>query len=115
MKWTGLTKAVSKVFGTSFFLVLFYFAVFVLYGFVSPAHAKFDDDFSGSEIETEWGVKYEHVLMPSDWKYSVNKSNLNVTDVKDRSVNNKWSTVSMSRSFGALSDFNADIAFSWDI
>ena len=54
-------------------------------------------------------------MKESGWIHSLDRNNLVVSDINDKSANNKWSTVTLSQTFNPLTDFDVDIDFSWDL
>jgi hypothetical protein len=122
MEFTNIrTKVISlrsKIKGLTFYACLFYLVLFVAGILGSPAQAGtfVSDDFNESSINAAWDISFTKMKKgEKDWIYFLDKSNLVVTKIKDRSVNNKWSTVTLSQTFDPLSDFDIDLGFSWDL
>ncbi len=119
MKLTNVTKrrisVNSKIYGLTLRAHLFYLVFFVMSVLVSPVQAKdiaFGDN--GGAINAAWDVSFMG-MRETDWKYSLSNPNLVVTNIVDRSVNRNGSIVTLSQSFDPLTDFNVDLAFSWDL
>lgn len=123
MRLTNIhTKEISlrnKMSGLTFYARLFYLVLFAAGILVSPVQADVtavSDDFNGSSINSAWDISFTKMKKgEKDWIYSLDKSNLVVTNIRDRSINNNWSTVTLSQSFDPLSDFEVDLGFSWDL
>ena len=109
----------SKMTGLTFYALLFYLVLFVAGILVSPVQADVtavSDDFNGSSINSAWDISFTKMKKgEKDWIYSLDKSNLVVANIKDRSINNNWSIVTLSQTFDPLSDFDIDLGFSWDL
>jgi hypothetical protein len=107
----------SKIYGLTLRAHLIYLVIFVMSLLVSPVQAKviaFNDDFNGGAINAAWDVSFMG-MKETDWQYSLSNPNLVVTNIVDRSVNKNGSIVTLSQSLDPLTDFNIDLAFSWDL
>jgi len=95
------------------------FLAVLLIGFwVMPVKADIavDDDFSSSIIDAAWNISFFNMKKgEKDWNYLLDRSNLVVKKINDRSDDIQWSAVILSQTFNPLTDFNVDIDFSWDI
>ncbi len=106
-----------KICRLTFFWYLLLFAMSIL---VLPvqADADFTDDFNYTnkgQLSQAWNVTRSAGMRKNDWTYTVSRSQLAVTDIKDRSVNKNLSTVTLSRSIAPLTDFDVNLAFSWSL
>jgi hypothetical protein len=107
----------GKVNGLNFIRYLCYVVILVISFWVLPVKADVSpivDDFNDSSLNAKWDLSFTN-MKKSGWIYSLDRSNLVVTDLKDKNANNKWSTITLSQTFDPLTDFNVDIDFSWDI
>jgi len=95
------------------------FLAVLLIGFwVMPVSADIavDDDFNASSIDAAWNISFFNMKKgEKDWNYLLDRSNLVVKKINDRSDDIQWSAVILSQTFNPLTDFNVDIDFSWDI
>ena len=115
MESTNVTKRRISV--NSLRAHLFYLVLFVMSVLVSPVQAKviaFGDDLNGGALNTAWDVSFIG-MRETDWKYSLSDPKLVVTNIVDKTVNDIGSIVTLSQSFDPLTDFNVDLAFSWDL
>jgi len=120
MELTNVTKrrisVNSKIYGLTLRAHLFYLVFFVMSVLVSPVQARvmaFGDDLNGGAINAAWDVSFMG-MREIDWKYSLSDQ-LVVTNIVDKTVNKNGSVVTLSQSFDPLTDFNIDLAFSWDL
>jgi len=107
----------GKANGLNFFRYLSYVVILVISFWVLPVKADviaLDDDFNDSSLNAKWDLSFTN-MYESGWIHSLDRNNLVVSDIKDKSVNNKWSTVTLSQTFNPLTDFDVDIDFSWDL
>jgi hypothetical protein len=106
----------GKVKGLNFFRYLSYVVIFIISFWVLPVKADVvvDDDFNGSSLNAAWDLSFTN-MKESGWIYSLDRNNLVVTNIKDKTVNKKWSSVTLSQTFDSLTDFDVDIDFSWDL
>jgi hypothetical protein len=108
----------STIKGLHLFKYLF-LAVLLVVGFwAMPVKADIvvDDDFNSSSIDAAWDISFYNMKKgEKDWEYLLDRSNLVVTEIKDRSADIQWSAVTLSQTFNPLTDFNVDIDFSWDL
>jgi hypothetical protein len=107
----------GKVKGLNFFRYLSYVVILVISFWVLPVKADViavDDDFNDSSLNAKWDLSFTN-MKESGWIYSLDRSNLVVTNIKDKTVNKKWSSVTLSQTFDPLTDFDVDIDFSWDL
>ena len=108
---------IGKVNGLNFFRILFYVVILIVNFLVLPVKADviaLDDDFNDSSLNAKWDLSFTN-MKESGWIYSLDRNNLVVSDINDKSANNKWSTVTLSQTFNPLTDFDVDIDFSWDL
>jgi len=95
-----------------------FLAVLLIAFWVMPVSADIavDDDFNSSSIDAAWDISFFNMKKgEKDWKYLLDRSNLVVKKIKDRSDDLQWSAIILSQTFDPLTDFNVDIDFSWDI
>jgi len=107
----------GKVKGLNFFRYLSYVVILVISFWVLPVKADIialDDDFNDSRLNAKWDLSFTN-MKESGWIHSLDRNNLVVSDIKDKSANNKWATVTLSQTFNPLTDFDVDIDFSWDL
>lgn len=107
----------GKVNGLNCFRNLFCIVILVISFLVLPAKADVvavDDDFNDSSLNSAWDLSFNN-MKESGWIYSLDRNNLVVTNIKDKTVNKKWSSVILSQTFDPLTDFDVDIDFSWDL
>lgn len=107
----------GKVKGPNFFRYLSCVVILVISFWVLPVKADVSpvvDDFSGSSLNPAWDLSFTN-MKESGWIHSFDRNNLVVSDIDDKSANNKWSTVTLSQTFNPVTDFDVDIDFSWDL
>jgi hypothetical protein len=107
----------GKVKGLNFSRYLSYVVILVISFWVLPVKADViavDDDFNASSLNAKWDLSFTN-MKESGWIYSLDRSNLVVTNINDKTVNKKWSSVTLGQTFDPLTDFDVDIDFSWDL
>jgi hypothetical protein len=107
----------GKVNGLNFFRYLSCVVILAISFWVLPVKADVSpvvDDFNDSSLNSAWGLSFNN-MKESGWIHSLDRSNLVVTDLQDKTANAKWSVITLSQTFDPLTDFNVDIDFSWDL
>jgi len=106
----------SEIKGLHLFRYLCLLLVICFWVMPVKADVVVDDEYNASSIDASWDISFTEMKKgDKDWFYFLDRSNLVVVKIKDRSVNKKWSVVTLSQSFDPLTDFNVDIDFSWDL
>lgn len=107
----------GKVNGLNFIRYLSYVVILVISFWVLPVKAEViavNDEFNDSSLNAKWDVSFTN-MKESGWIHSLDRNNLVVSDINDKSPNNKWSTTTLSQTFDPLTNFDVDIDFSWDL